>query len=263
MPIRKLPVIAAFKHAARSVGNNLPFAIHISGPVYALLVPLILAGNILVYVIAGSDPRASVGTITIVFVFMTLATLLAFAIIAVRWHRYILRDDVPQRRSPLSPGPEVWRYAGNILLLVLLAIACVFIVAIVLALISGGREVLTPSMLAITALAAAFIGLVIFRLSVKFPAIALGRMDFGFADAWRATSGNNWEFLGFTLLNSGVVLAASLAIGGLSTVVALLSPTLGFGVEIVLELLVNWILTLFSCSVLTSLYGYFVEGRDF
>ncbi len=263
MSNRKLPVIAAFKHAANSVKNNLPFAVHISWPVYVILVPIILVGNILIYAMAGDNPKAALVPISMISALMTVATLIAFAIIAVRWHRYILRDEVPPSLSPLTPEPAAWRYAGNVLLLVLIVIGCIFVVAIALALLSGGSEVFTPSMIVITIIAAIFIGLIVMRLSVKFPAIAINRADFGFADAWRATSGNNFEFFGFTLLNSIIVMAATFAVGGISTALAALSPTLAVGVEAVLEIGVNWILTIFSCSLLTSVYGYFVERRDF
>jgi hypothetical protein len=32
---------------------------------------------------------------------------------------------------------------------------------------------------------------------------------------------------------------------------------------IAIQVMVNWVATIFGVTLLTSLYGYFVEGRDF
>ena len=40
-------------------------------------------------------------------------------------------------------------------------------------------------------------------------------------------------------------------------------PMIGLTLGFMLQLLVNWIFTIFSITVLTSLYGFFVEKRDF
>jgi len=41
------------------------------------------------------------------------------------------------------------------------------------------------------------------------------------------------------------------------------SPALWDVVGTVLQMAVNWIFTIFGITILTSLYGFFVENRDF
>ncbi len=261
--MRNLPVIAAFTHAVRSVRNNIAFAFTISWPVYAALIPIVLGGTLLIHFVSGGDPRNAPFAVSALSAIMAFATLVAFSIIAVRWHRYILRDELPAGKSPLALEPEAWRYTSAVIALVLMVFAMILAVATVLALLSFGSGTVNPLLIVLATASALVIGVVVMRLSVRLPAIALGRTDFGFSDAWQATTRNNGAFLGFTLLNSVVVIGAGLAAEAVGAGLAQLGSGLGLALGVLIQLAANWIVTMFSSSVLTSLYGFFVEGRDF
>jgi hypothetical protein len=260
---RTLPVIAAFRHAIASVRDHLGFAFRISLPVYALLIPVLVLASLAGSLTGSADPASGSPANAFLSTLVSVATLIAFAIIAVRWHRFILRDEVPPASSAVSMPPEVWRYAGNLIILMLMIFAGILVAALVIVALLGPQDTLTPGIVAAIVAAALLIGVIVTRLSVKFPAIALGRTDFGFRDAWRATEGNALQILGYTVLTSLVVLAATLLVVGVGAMLKPLGAGFAFAVELILQIAVNWLLTIFSCSVLTSLYGYFVEGRDF
>ncbi len=259
-PPRKLPPLTAFIHALNSVRTNLAFALRISWPVYAILLPIVLGGNLLIENLATSPEDLLPYIITMAEM---ACGLVAFSIIAVHWHRYILRDEVPAQGTTAAITPEAWRYVGNLLLITLVTIAGAMVAAVVIAAFSGAREEISLSMLPQVIALAVIIGFVVMRFSVKFPAVALGRRDFSFAAAWRATAGNSLEILAYVVLNGVVVFLVGFAAAMIVKALMMVNPTLASIADVALQLGANWLLTIFSCSALTSLYGYFVENRDY
>jgi len=106
-------------------------------------------------------------------------------------------------------------------------------------------------------------GLIVTRLSVKLPAVALGNTDFGFRDAWKATTDNNWQLLGVFLLNAAVVFGALVLLVIIAGIINAISPAAAQVFLLVADAVLKLFLTLFNASIFTSLYGFFVERRDF
>jgi hypothetical protein len=84
------------------------------------------------------------------------------------------------------------------------------------------------------------------------PAAALGQ-KLSLGDAWQATKGE-----------SGTIVTLALIVVGASVIIQLPSwlnddPT--SIINIVYSLVVNWFATIIGISVLTTLYGHFVEKR--
>ena len=101
-----------------------------------------------------------------------------------------------------------------------------------------------------------------YRLSVKLPAVALGRRDFSMRDVWTATEGNNWRLLG--LLGLFFVCMVLVGLGTLlGTLIFSNFGTIGLSISIAIQVMVNWVATILGVTLLTSLYGFFVEGREF
>jgi len=114
------------------------------------------------------------------------------------------------------------------------------------------------------ALAAMSAALVVFyRLSIKLPGVALERRDFGFRDAWRVSAGNNWRILGLVVLFFVTILVIGLATAAISYSLAQIGRTAGVAIVIAVQVMVNWVSTILCVTMLTSLYGFFVEERDF
>ncbi len=268
--MRKLPAGAAFGHALSSTFDNLGFAFHVSWPWILVMLPVQLVGNL--YLAANGllepDPDNPDGRYFAVIFLLGVVSILAFSSIAVSWHRYILRDEVPQGWQRLRLDGTVWRYIGNVILSFLAMFAVVFAGALPLGALAfvlgptGGGGV--------TMLVAIFVGalmciamVIFYRLSIKLPAVALERRDFGFPDAWRAAAGNDLRILALILLFFLTIFVVGMAT---AIIVTLLGNTLGsagLAVAIAVQVVVNWISTIVGVTLLTSLYGFFVEGRDF
>jgi ABC-type xylose transport system permease subunit len=94
--MKTLPVIAAFSHAIRSTNNNLSFAFRATWPWMLALLPVNIVGNL--YILANSfgNPGEVNPKVLIPTFIMAIAGMVAFASIAVSWHRYILRDEIPR-----------------------------------------------------------------------------------------------------------------------------------------------------------------------
>jgi len=268
--MRQLQVFATVNHVIRSTLHNIGFAFHVSWPWMLVLLPINLAVNL--YAVNATllgtpvtDPKLIAGAIA-----LFLATTVAFASIAVSWHRYILRDEIPEGWARLRLDGIVWRYIGNTYLIMLI----IWLAAIVIGggLFGGaallgvaGGEAASKGLWFLAVIVAVGLAVysipVVFRLMIKLPAVALGRRDYRIADAWKDSAGNNWRILGFALI-IGVLLAL---LGGLSSLLALGLSELGFAgisVSLIVQVAVNWIGTIMGVTMLTSLYGVFHEGRE-
>lgn len=89
------------------------------------------------------------------------------------------------------------RYAGNSMLVML-------VMGVPLALGALAATFVQPLAFLLVPLALAA-GAVVTRLSIKLPAVALGRSDFTFRDAWKAGEGNDWQLLVLFLLNAAII----------------------------------------------------------
>jgi hypothetical protein len=182
--------------------------------------------------------------------------LVIFSSIAVNWHRYILLDEVTAPEEVFRLDRPVWSYVGRTLLIMLITIAPVLIFSLVFVntLPNLGFLLAFPFFVA---------GIYIMRMSVALPAIALDRKDFGISAALQVTQGNNLQFAGLLALNGLILFATFLALGIVLSIVGGASLTAAKFLALVLSVPVNLFLSLFSVSLLSSLYGFFVEKRKF
>jgi hypothetical protein len=260
--MRKLPVGAAFSHMMNSTWNNLGFAARSQWPWFAIFFAALLVLGFIAYSLAptgvSSAPEVEFGAANLLLLPVLFLIGLGFSSMAVAWHRFVLLDEVPQGMQKLRIDDTVWRYFGNLMLLGLATIGLILPVLLVfqispvfavLALIFYVLMVVLP---------------VIYRLSIKLPAVAVGRRDFAFRDAWEASRGNEWQMVGLTLLMAAVSWGVGIALALVSYLLqAILGPTVGLGLDAVVQVAVNWVLTILGITLLTSLYGFFVEKRDF
>jgi len=183
-------------------------------------------------------------------------SLVVFSSIAVNWHRYILLDEITRPDKIYRLDRPVWNYAGRTLLIMLatlipvLAISFVFVTAL-------------PNLGPLLAVPFFVAGIYVMRMSVSLPAIALDRKDFGITAALQVTQGNNLQFAGLLALNGLILFGTFLAIGIVLSIVGSANLTAAKVLALVLSVPVNLFLSLFSVSLLSSLYGFFVEQRKF
>ncbi len=250
--MRKLPIVATVKHALNSVIAYRGTGIRIGLLWMIVLLALNLAGLFL----TGRPPEPQPGRIGLFDLVQIAVGMIAFYSIAVNWHRFVLRDEVPTARGALRLDGVVWRYTGNSLLIALMAFLPVAVFTAIL-------SALMPPAVILALPAVAVAGTATFMLSLKLPAIALGRTDFGFADAMKAAGGNFWQVMGVFLFSALIVFALALMLVVLVTLLSYLPQMPAVIVGLAVGAAVDLFVILFSVSVLTSLYGFFVERRNF
>lgn len=243
-----------FQHAVRQVMNNLPDALKVSGVLY--LVQALIGMALGAHAMGGGMGPASMGAgaigAGILGFFVTLA---AGVWIAVAWHRYVLLAEHPQSVLPPLLGDKMGAYFLKALLigiaLVVLGMVLGMIVGFVaMPLFAAGLGLF--GMLVIAALVQVpmiFFGL---RLAAALPGAALG-VDHGLGAGWEATA-EDWK----TVLQLSVILAAAMLV--LNLVGWLVFG--GFGLLAQLwQLIVGWPIMLVGLSVLTTLYGHYIQKR--
>lgn len=249
---RILPAFKTFRHALTLVRDNSALGIRISLLWTAILLILAIAE-----ITTGAPPTEGMAPEMSPLQLVSAAVgFVAFASIAVNWHRYVLRDEAPLPPSGLRLDHAVWRYAGNALAVgAALVVPTLAVMAITTQLPPLATVLVLPTLAISAALA--------MTLSIKLPAVALGRADFTFRQAIAAASGSLWPLLGLFFL---YVAAASAGI-----VVIILAASLAYSIHPLAETIVgltlasvmNIFFTLLSISVATSIYGYLVERREF
>lgn len=265
--------IPAVGHVLGTVARNIGPAIRMSWPwlaIYAIVqgIGLLLFPD-LQKVFAGGDnalENAESGT-GIMFLTLLVLSTLAFSSLAVNWHRFMLLGEEAEGGERLRIDGLVFRYIGNAFLggligggLSLLAIIPVMILGF-----AWWRElgiVIIASLFAIV-----YLGMLVVlqRLFLKLPAIALERDDYGFGSAWADSGGNNLRIAGFIVLLSIILLIALVVLGVPLAFLMIAqgepsttSSVLGWTFQLVL----NWLGWIVGINALTTLYGIFAEGRE-
>ncbi len=241
---------AIFMHSIRQVFGNLPQALHVSGLLYlAQLAMSVVLGIDPAALTPGAPIPAEQALSALVVVVVTLVTTLW---IAVAWHRFVLLNERPAGYLPSLAGARLGRYAGRTILIGLVCGA----LAIVLLIAAGGlffgllgksimAELLTVMAMIVPAFA------VLYRLSASLPGLALDRPT-AFADGWVATTGETETILILAFFTGliGLVLGAPLALMPTGSLFALLWGGAA-----------GWVQLMVSASILTTLYGHYIEKR--
>ncbi len=245
-----------FRHAVNMVMRNLPQAVRIS--LVPMLIGLVL-GAALVAVSGlpedifdaasgleqGLNPDNAGGLVmTLVLLGLLLLTVQLWIFVA--WHRFILLEEYPTGWVPGFRGDRILAYAGRGLLLGLIAFAVVFAAGI----LSAVTGQLAP---VIMVLATVFLVFLVFRLATILPAAAIGR-PLTLVQAWEATRGSAGAILGLLVVTVMVQVLLQV-ISGLSLVV--FAP-----LGILFQIFATWAMSLVNVSILTTLFGHYVEGRS-
>ncbi len=272
--MRQLPVFSALFHALKSTTDNLGFAFHISWPWIVLLLPINIITTLYMLfnglqIAPGTNPDpALVAKVFIVSTPLFIVSLISYSSIAVNWHRYVLLDEVPQGWARFRIDELTWRYIGNALLIALIVAGAFLLVSIVITLITAALVMLLGQAIGIIFYTACVIALVtygiiaFYRMGIKLPAVALGRNDYKMKNAWADSAGNEWRILGLVGLMVAMMLIAGLLLF-LSALIFTNFGVIGLSISIAIQVMVNWVATIFGVTLLTSLYGFFVENRDF
>ena len=102
-----------------------------------------------------------------------------------------------------------------------------------------------------------------YRISLGLPAIAIGNEPIGLKQSFDITAGNNLRMLGLLTIIHIILGADLLAYLFAINFLQLLNPSLGLVSVFVLGIPVLFFNMMLLASLMTSLYGFFVERRDF
>lgn len=246
-----------FKHALRMVVGNFRQVLQITvGPALIATVVLVVSGFLigvpaetLATGVEEAVPEGAGAMGGLAFVFAILVFAVVFWV-AVSWHRFVLLEEYPSGLLPVFHADRILAYFGRGVLLMLIAMAFGVPVFIVV----GGLLESVPPLGAILGIVAYFFLVVaIMRLSITLPATAIGQ-PIRFAEAWENTKGASGAIL--VLLVSSFVFQIAVQLG-----IALFSliPVLGLLVSIFVGLL---IIPMINLSILTTMYGVFIEKRQ-
>lgn len=272
--MRQLVAIEAFKHAVQSVRSHLNVAFRMSLPWLIILLAVALGRFFHLRANLTGDEQKDAALAVSTGIPLFLMVSFAFCSIAVNWHRFIFLDEIAQGFDRLRADQVVWRYFGNFLLiaviLTLIVMAASLPLAVVLSVLRIPVESLQdiaawpwPVRVVVQFVIACLVTALFFRFAIKLPAIALGKTGFGLRSAWAATKRNTASLLILAALNALAAFAAEALLEVLTLVLGFADRAIGSMVVLVLGFLVQWLVAILGTTILTSLYGYFVEKRDF
>ncbi|UOA14292.1 MULTISPECIES: hypothetical protein [Sulfitobacter] len=182
-----------------------------------------------------------------------LAGILGYALMAVLWHRHVLLDR-DATGTEVRPGARLfWSYVWRAIVLGFVQFLAAIPIGIAMLLV-GGLTGSSPAALLLIGLVAgvAFLWLAL-RLSLVLPAAAMGHV-MAVSESWRAT-----EPLSRTLWALAVLLAVVNTL--LGVIAGMLLPA-DPGLRLMLDSVLYLIEGLVFVSMLTTLYGHLIEGRE-
>ena len=256
--------IQIFTHSLRQVFGNLSAALRISGALTLVQFGLVFAlGQQVLHSEDGG--RAMMMNGTFPFGRLALLGLISGIIslwIAVAWHRYVLLEETPGAVIPTWNGGRIWSYFVTGLLIFLIGLAATIVTALLAGAIVGvgvaAMGMARPGGHGIAGgVAGSVVGVatmlyIFFRYSPALPASALGK-PIGLSAAWR------------TMAGKGGTIAVLVIVSVLFTLATAVVPAQiferGSMIGIVTDVIAQWINLMVGISVMTTLYGHYVEGR--
>lgn len=248
-----------FLHSVRQVTGNLEGALRVSVLPYALqaLIGLLLVGGAgtMAAGMGPGNPRAAVfGTSGLAMLLAMVVSVVAGLWVAVAWHRYVLLNEQPQSYVPAWNGERMMSYflrsLGYGAILVVGGAVLGAIVGVVLGRIAGVSTMLFLILLA--ALVQVPVAIAGFRLTAALPAAALGDEQ-EFLAGWKATEGHTADIAVLAVL----AIAAHLVIA----LVGMAVFSHFWILMIIWQLLTGWVVMMVGVSILTTLYGHYLQGR--
>jgi hypothetical protein len=243
-------------HSVRLVLGDWRNALRVTGLLYLIYaIPALIIG-LLSPVRAGQSPE-EMGAAMMSSAPLTLITLLLLAVVyvwlAVTWHRYILLEEQPAGQLPAFHQKEILSYAFSAILLFLIMGVFSIVVGLVLS------PLLVLGIVGVIIMPIVFISLALvvdYRLGLVLPARAIGqRLTFG--DAWAATKGQSG-----TILVLAIVSALAAVVLDIPAMVLAYLPGIGNILALVWRLATGWVTLVVGVSILTTLYGVYVEKRS-
>lgn len=235
-------------HSIRQVFGNLTEALQVSGLLFLLQMALSVALGVSLNEDPSDmqDPARAIPLLA--FIVVTVVTMLWMA---VAWHRFVLLGERPRGYLPAFHGDRLLGYLGRSILIGLITAAAAVGTSIVIGMLTVALGA-TAGLTIVSAMVVMIVMLTVaYRLSAALPGVAIGRRT-GFTDGWVATVGETPTILALALFSG-------LAGSALSLPLELLPP--GSIPALIWQVLTGWVQLMVSVSILTTLYGHYIEKR--
>jgi hypothetical protein len=247
--MRQFQALAAFRHTVSTVASYWRVGLRIAVPWMAVLAAVSYFAGAPSVDTSGQPQYRAIDLVILVVSFAAMAS------IAVSWHRFILKDEVPGKSDLFRIDSRVVRYLLNMLGVVLgtglVAAVLIIILLQLLHPVIAAAIILLPML---TLVQIAMLGL---------PAIAIDAEKPGLTKSFELTRADIGQIAVFTILNTGFSIAVILPLSLLEFALSQLSEPVARVISALASIPVTSILILISIGGFTSLYGYFVEGRNF
>lgn len=183
-------------------------------------------------------------------------SLVASASVAVSWHRFILIDAPLKDAAVFRMDRLVWLYFLRTLSIFAL---CLVPLVALLVIANFIPPILQPLVFAL------FLQLLVFgyRMSISLPALAIGELKVGIQNALEFTRHNNLRILGLIVLTYLALVIVFLGFIVVVSVLQSIQPNAALLGSFLLGIPVLFFHMLLTTNLLTSLYGFFVQKRDF
>ena len=243
-------------HSVRLVLSDWRNALKITGLLYLIYaVPTLLLGLLFPapaqpeQATAAALSAAPAGLLTLIL------AVVAFVWVAVAWHRYILLDEVPAGQLPEFNGQRMLSYAGYSIGIGIIG----FVLFLVLSAIVG--IVAVPLLGMVGAFITGVVGIaamliVGYRLAPVLPATAIGK-PLTIRQAWESPNGANMPIIILAVLSA----VAAIVIDIPAFILAMAGP-IGAFLALLWTLGTGWVKMLVGVSILTTLYGHYIERRS-
>jgi hypothetical protein len=251
--MRKISVSPAFKHQLQSISGHWQVAARWSLP--WLVLAAALNAWALLTTKSNPDLEINIGNAGVESILM-LVGFLGSSSIAVSWHRYILNDEPSATVSPFRLDKIVWAYITRSIGIGLICIIPMVAISVII-------QFLPSIFLPIWVVASLFLLVIMTRLSVSLVATAIGREGITFKTSLLATRGNDLQILSLVLLTLFVMVAAMMVFIVIASFAQVISPKLALPASVLFGILLQFVLILLNTSLQTSLYGFFIENREF
>lgn len=247
-----------FVHSVRMVFGNIKQVLQITvGPALvatALIVALFLVSGIPLEAFeesAGELPPGTSAGAVILFVLGLIAVIFVTVFwIAVSWHRFILLEEYPSGIFPTFRFDRILAYLGRALMLGLLFAIAWLPMGLVFAML--GQSLVGLSII-VVAVYLVYLVVCFYRLSIILPATAIGE-PITIGRAWNSTTGIASSILVLIV----VAFLFQVLVQLVFTVLAFI-PVLGILLTVFFGTL---ILPMINVSIMTTMYGVFVEKRE-
>ncbi|WP_377191899.1 hypothetical protein [Ruegeria meonggei] len=198
----------------------------------------------------GFPEGVTMGSFTAFFLCMAAVFVTVVFWIVVSWHRFVLLEEYPRGVLPPFRFDRILAYLGRVLLLGLFAFGLMLPGMFI---VGAAMQASIPFGIAAWILMMGCLWVGFYRFSPVLPGTAIGK-PVTFYDAWYATAGANGQILLLVLLSLIFQLLIQFLVGLLMFI-----PVIGL---IIVVFVVMLVLPLINVSILTTMYGIFIEKRE-